>query len=166
LKQYSTDIIEYAGVKRSDALLFTMGFGLINFLFALPATTIIDAVSGGRRKLLLATFPLMSAFMLLTSMAHYFEDKAIRTPVVMLGMYLFAIAYSPGEGPVPFTYSAEWSSPFPISSRNHNNVCISYPLYVRDIGMSIATGSCYIPPFLLSFFPSFLQQLTKTVGPN
>lgn len=41
----------------------------------------------------------------------------------MTGIYLFAIAYSPGEGPVPFTYSAE-----------------CYPLYVRDIGMSIATA--------------------------
>ena len=34
---------------------------------------------------------------------------------------LFAICYSPGEGPVPFTYSAE-----------------AFPLSIRDIGMSFA----------------------------
>lgn len=46
-----------------------------------------------------------------------------RLAVVALGIYLFGIAYSPGEGPVPFTYSAE-----------------AFPLYVRDIGMSLATA--------------------------
>ena len=38
-----------------------------------------------------------------------------------LGIYQFG--YSPGEGPVPFTYSAE-----------------AFLLYVRDIGTSFATG--------------------------
>ena len=33
------------------------------------------------------------------------------------------VVYSPGEGPVPFTYSAE-----------------AFPLYIRDIGMSFATA--------------------------
>lgn len=34
--------------------------------------------------------------------------------------------YSPGEGPVPFTYSAE-----------------AFPLYIRDIGMSFATATTW-----------------------
>jgi hypothetical protein len=28
--------------------------------------------------------------------------------IIVVGICLFAVAYSPGEGPVPFTYSAEW----------------------------------------------------------
>jgi hypothetical protein len=43
---------------------------------------------------------------------------------VALGIYLFGIVYSPGEGPVPFTYSAE-----------------AYPLYIRAQGMSLATAT-------------------------
>jgi hypothetical protein len=29
----------------------------------------------------------------------------VQTALVLLGMYLFAVAYSPGEGPVPFVSS-------------------------------------------------------------
>ncbi len=36
------------------------------------------------------------------------------------------VAYSPGMGPVPFTYSAE-----------------AFPLYFRDIGMSFATATTW-----------------------
>ena len=36
------------------------------------------------------------------------------------------MVYSPGEGPVPFVYSAE-----------------CYPLYIRDIGMSVATAATW-----------------------
>jgi hypothetical protein len=50
------------------------------------------------------------------------EDNPGRVGTVALGIYLFTMAYSPGEGPVPFTYSAE-----------------AFPLYIRDIGMSYAT---------------------------
>lgn len=41
------------------------------------------------------------------------------------------MAYSPGEGPVPFTYSAE-----------------AFPLYVRDVGMSYATAVTWIFNFV------------------
>ena len=58
-----------------------------------------------------------------------------------LGIYLFDCVYSPGEGPVPFTYSAE-----------------AFPLYVRDIGMSFATGVTWFL-YVLST-PSERFQLT------
>jgi MFS family permease len=98
----------------------TIIFGFLNFLFAIPAIKLID--KRGRRALLLATFPLMTLFMLITSVSYLINDKTARSALVMLAIYLFTIAYSPGEGPVPFTYSAE-----------------CYPLYVRDLGMSFAT---------------------------
>lgn len=51
------------------------------------------------------------------------------------------MVYSPGEGPVPFTYSAE-----------------AYPLYIRPIGMSLATATTWFFNFVLSVtWPSLLQ---------
>jgi hypothetical protein len=53
---------------------------------------------------------------------------------------LYAIFYSPGEGPVPFTYSAE-----------------AFPLYIRDIGMSFATATLWFWNFVLSItWPSLI----------
>ncbi|KAI5859003.1 MFS sugar transporter [Tricharina praecox] len=132
---YSTDIISDAGVTGRNSMLFTMGFGLINFVFALPAVRIIDTVSG-RRKLLLITFPLMSVFLFLTAGAFNIksdENDKTKEAIIMLGIYLFAVAYSPGEGPVPFTYSAE-----------------CYPLYIREIGMSIATAVTWVFNFCVT----------------
>lgn len=43
------------------------------------------------------------------------------------------MVYSPGEGPVPFTYSAE-----------------AYPLDVRAIGMSLATATTWFFNFVLA----------------
>jgi MFS family permease len=101
-----------------------MGFGIINFLFAIPAVYTIDTF--GRRNLLLTTFPFMALFLLFTGFSFWIEDQTARVGCVALGIYLFGIVYSPGEGPVPFTYSAE-----------------AYPLYIRDLGMSLATATTW-----------------------
>lgn len=61
-----------------------MGFGIINFLFALPAVWTIDTF--GRRNLLLITFPMIALFMLLTGMAFYIPDVDSKTAVVSLGI--------------------------------------------------------------------------------
>lgn len=69
------------------------------------------------------------------------EDSTARIACIALGIYLFGIVYSPGEGPVPFTYSAE-----------------AYPLYIRPIGMSLATATTWFFNFILSVtWPSLLQ---------
>ena len=60
-----------------------MGFGIINFVFAIPAIFAID--SFGRRNLLLTTFPLMALFQLLTGLAFLFKGEA-QTVLVMVGM--------------------------------------------------------------------------------
>jgi sugar porter (SP) family MFS transporter len=110
------------GFSQRSGILASLGAGIINFLFALPAVYTIDTF--GRRNLLLTTFPLMSLFLFFTGSSFYIplSDGQARLACVALGIYLFMIVYSPGEGPVPFTYSAE-----------------CYPLYIRDIGMSFAT---------------------------
>ena len=73
-----------------------MGVGIINFVFAIPAFFTIDRF--GRRNLLLVTFPFLALFQLLSAIAF----KVNSNRLIIAGLYLFAVAYSPGEGPVPF----------------------------------------------------------------
>ena len=136
---YSSNVFAQGGFDTTSAFLASFGFGVINFLFALPAVKTIDTF--GRRNLLLTTFPLMSLFLLMTGFAFWIpaENKA-HIAVIALGIYLFGIVYSPGEGPVPFTYSAE-----------------AFPLYLRDIGMSFATATTWFFNFVISItFPRLL----------
>lgn len=54
------------------------------------------------------------------------------------------VFYSPGEGPVPFTYSAE-----------------AFPVHVRDVGMSWATTTTWCFNFIISFtWPSLRTAFT------
>lgn len=96
-----------AGFSDPSALGASIGFGAINFIFAFPGFFTIDRF--GRRTLLLLTFPFMGIFLLMTGLAFFIpgETSDARVAVVAMGIYLFTMAYSPGEGPVPFTYSAE-----------------------------------------------------------
>lgn len=96
----------------------------------------------GRRNLLLTTFPLMSLFLLLTGFSFWIpESSPAHIGLIALGIYLFSAVYSPGEGPVPFTYSAE-----------------AYPLYIRPIGMSLATATTWFFNFVLAVtWPSLLS---------
>lgn len=102
-----------------------MGTGILNWVFALPAVFTIDR--WGRRNLLLFTFPFLCATLLWTGFSFWFKNNKTKVGMVTTGMYLFEIFYSPGEGPVPFTYSAE-----------------AFPIHVRDVGMSWATATTYV----------------------
>ncbi|KAJ7769957.1 hypothetical protein B0H16DRAFT_1516921 [Mycena metata] len=135
---YSSTVFFQSGFSRIASLLSSFGFGLINFLFAIPAIFTIDTF--GRRNLLLSTFPLMAICLLITGFSFWSTTQKGQLAGVSLGIYLFGVFYSPGEGPVPFTYSAE-----------------AFPLYIRDIGMSFATATCWFFNFILSItFPSLL----------
>lgn len=120
-----------------------MGGGIINFLFAIPAIYTIDTF--GRRNLLLTTFPLMALCMFFTGFAFYIPGQA-QLVCVTVGLYLFMVVYSPGEGPVPFTYSAE-----------------AFPLHIRDIGMSSSTAITWGFNFIISFsWPSLVRVYGNT----
>lgn len=136
---YSSTVFRQAGFDEISALGATLGFGALNWIAAAPAIYTIDTY--GRRTLLLVTFPLMAIFLLMTGMAFFIpETSKARIAVVALGIYLHCIAYSPGEGPVPFTYSAE-----------------AFPLYVRDVGMSFATATTWSFNFIVALtFPRLL----------
>lgn len=127
------------------ALGASMGFGVINFVFALPAFYTIDTF--GRRNLLLLSFPLMSLFLFFTGFSFFIpSDTTAHIACIALGIYLFAMVYSPGEGPVPFTYSAE-----------------AYPLYIRSQGMSLATATTWFFNFVLAItWPSLLESFGPT----
>ncbi|POY75474.1 hypothetical protein BMF94_1376 [Rhodotorula taiwanensis] len=136
---YSSTIFRKAGFSEITALGATLGFGALNFVMAAPAVFTIDTF--GRRNLLLTTFPLMALFLLMTGFAFYIpESSKARIGIIALGIYLHCCAYSPGEGPVPFTYSAE-----------------AFPLYVRDVGMSYATAVTWLFNFIVALtFPRLL----------
>ncbi|KAF5351753.1 hypothetical protein D9756_007419 [Leucocoprinus leucothites] len=140
---YSAEIFAEASFTQIQALLASFGFGAINFVFAFPAIYTIDTF--GRRNLLLTTFPLMAIFLLMTGFAFWIPTSSpAHLAIISLGIYLFGMAYSPGEGPVPFTYSAE-----------------AFPLYVRDIGMSFATATLWFFNFVISItFPRLIGAFT------
>ncbi|KAF7874310.1 hypothetical protein EAF04_002982 [Stromatinia cepivora] len=137
---YSSVIFVDAGFSEVNALCASLGFGALNFFGAIPAITTIDKF--GRRWLLLFTFPLMSAFLFLTGWSFLIPEGTTRIAIVALGIYLFCLAYSPGAGPVPFTYSAE-----------------AYPLHIRSLGMSLATATTWFFNFILAItWPSMLRS--------
>lgn len=144
---YSSSIFVESNLSEIKAMLASWGFGMINFLFAIPAFYTIDTF--GRRNLLLTTFPLMAIFLLLAGFGFWIpEDKLSgRLACITLGIYLFACVYSSGEGPVPFTYSAE-----------------AFPLYIRDLGMGFATATCWFFNFILSFTWPRLKNQFKPQG--
>jgi MFS family permease len=153
---YSSVILEATkGTTRLQTLLVSMGFGLINFCFAVPAFYTID--KWGRRSLLLLTFPFLALCHLLTAIAPMgpstgksspsTTDQTTNIPVTpqwplaIVGMYLFGVFYSFSEGPVPFVYASE-----------------SMPFYIRDLGMGLVTSINWLFNFLIALtLPGFFQ---------
>ncbi|SNX87241.1 related to HXT5 - Hexose transporter with moderate affinity for glucose [Melanopsichium pennsylvanicum] len=135
-----------SGSTSRQALYASLGFGAINFVFAFPALFTIDTF--GRRSLLLFTFPQMAWTLLAAGLCFLIPEgpgKA-RLGLIALFIYLFACFYSVGEGPVPFTYSAE-----------------VFPLAQREQGMAWAVATCLFWAAVLSItFPRMLRAMTPT----
>ncbi|KAL8971911.1 MAG: hypothetical protein Q9197_003038 [Variospora fuerteventurae] len=137
---YSSTVFVEAGFGPLQALLASFGFGLVNFVFAWPAVWTID--TWGRRTLLLFTFPQMAWTLLAAGLCFLIpEDNRAHLGLIAFFIFLFAAFYSPGEGPVPFTYSAE-----------------VFPLSHREVGMSWAVATCLFWAAVLSItFPRLLR---------
>ncbi|KAJ6093285.1 hypothetical protein N7486_008574 [Penicillium sp. IBT 16267x] len=142
---YSSTVFKNAGASDTAALFASWGFGLVNFLFAFPAIWTID--TWGRRALLLFTFPQMAWTLLAAGFCFYVPGNGgAHLGSIALFIFLFAAFYSPGEGPVPFTYSAE-----------------VFPLSHREVGMSWAVATCLGWAAVLSItFPRMLWAMTAT----
>ncbi|KAL4866163.1 hypothetical protein BDV12DRAFT_199483 [Aspergillus spectabilis] len=140
---YSSTIFSQAGASETAALWASWGFGLVNFLFAFPAIWTIDTF--GRRSLLLFTFPQMAWTLLAAGFSFYIpEHSKAHLGMIAFFVFLFAAFYSPGEGPVPFAYSAE-----------------VFPLSHREVGMSWAVATCLGWAAVLGVtFPRMIQALT------
>ncbi|RMZ04857.1 hypothetical protein D0862_05177 [Hortaea werneckii] len=136
---YSSTVFRQAGASERNALIASFGFGLVNFVFAWPAIWTIDTF--GRRTLLLFTFPNMAWTLLAAGFCFYIpESNPAHLGLIAFFIYLFAAVYSPGEGPVPFTYSAE-----------------VFPLSHREVGMGWAVATCLFWASVLSIsFPAIL----------
>jgi len=109
---YSSFVFKDAGASDKQALIASFGFGLLNFIFAWPAIWTIDTY--GRRSLLLFTFPNMAWSLLAIGLSSLIKARKAHLGMMAFFVYVFTAFYSPGEGPVPFTYSAEV---FPLSHR-------------------------------------------------
>ena len=92
-------------------------------------------------------FPFLSLFLFWTGFSFWAKGNTLKVGMVTTGMYLFEVFYSPGEGPVPFTYSAE-----------------AFPVHVRDVGMSWATATTWCFNFILSFSWPHLLRAFKPQG--
>lgn len=74
------------------------------------------------------------------------EENTAHLALIALFIYIFAVFYSPGEGPVPFTYSAE-----------------VFPLSHREVGMGWAVATCLFWAGVLGVsFPLILNAFTPT----
>lgn len=139
---YSSTVFKKAGTDDYHALLASFGFGLVNFIFAFPAIYTIDTF--GRRSLLLFTFPNMAWSLLAAGLCNLIPgDGGVHLALVATFIYIFCAFYSPGEGPVPFVYSAE-----------------VFPLSHREVGMAWAVATNLFWASVLSItFPKILESL-------
>ncbi|KAE9371619.1 hypothetical protein N431DRAFT_467788 [Stipitochalara longipes BDJ] len=143
---YSSTIFKNSGFTDFQALFASFGFGLINFIFAFPALWTIDTF--GRRALLLFTFPNMAWSLLAAGLCALIDiHKTAHLALVAMFIYIFAMFYSPGEGPVPFAYSAE-----------------IFPLSHREVGMGWAVATCLFWASVLTMFLPLMFDPMGTTG--
>ncbi|GJQ13561.1 hypothetical protein GpartN1_g5352.t1 [Galdieria partita] len=117
--------------------------GFVNMVATVIVYFTIDRY--GRRTLQLVTFPIMF-LMLLMVLFSFYGDKKVNLAFFIIGVIFFIIAYSPGAGPVPWTFCAE-----------------VFPTYVRAAGTTITTFAVNAFDFALSFsWPS----MKKAWGPQ
>ena len=114
--------------------------------FAWPAVRSIDTF--GRRALLLFTFPHMAWTLLAAGLCFLIpSSNGAHIGLIAFFIFLFAAFYSPGEGPVPFTYSAE---AFPLFHRGKSspNVLSVEPNRLLIESRSRNESSCGYQPVL------------------
>ncbi|PBK68073.1 hypothetical protein ARMSODRAFT_937544 [Armillaria solidipes] len=146
---YSSTLFARAGYSPIQAMWGSFGFGLANWLFAFPAVSASSLTidTFGRRNLLLFTFPNMAWTLLAAGFCFKFipVESSARVPLIALFIAIFTVFYSPGEGPVPYTYSAE-----------------VFPLTHREMGMSWAVATCLGWASILAItLPRMLTVLTE-----
>ncbi|KAK1856991.1 MFS monosaccharide transporter [Colletotrichum chrysophilum] len=142
---YSNDFFIQGHRTLQNALLYSFGFGAVNFVFGLLAIRSID--NFGRRRWLLVTLPLMFLLLGAAALSFNIENSNVRIGIVALFIFLFAAVYSPGLGPIPFTLASE-----------------SFPMSQRESGCSVAISvNLFFAGILTIVFPSINETL-KSAG--
>ncbi|KAI2464056.1 hypothetical protein F4781DRAFT_92741 [Annulohypoxylon bovei var. microspora] len=122
-------------------MLYSFGYGAVNFFFGLPAIKTIDTL--GRRKWLVITLPVMSLFMMAAALSSLIDGNTARIAGIAVFVFLFAATYSPGMGPIPFTIASE-----------------SFPLSHREAGCAFAISVNLLFAGLIQvFFPRIFHNL-------
>jgi MFS family permease len=144
---YSSTVFSDAGYSPYDCLVASIGYGLIMFIFAFPAIWTMDTF--GRRNLLLFTFPGMALCLLGAGLCFLMpKETNARIPLIAFFIYLFAVLYGPGIGPIPSIY---FSEAFPLS---HRELGAAFTICINN-----AVGSA-----LSLTFPSLKAAITPTGG--
>ncbi|KAF4981998.1 hypothetical protein FDECE_17595 [Fusarium decemcellulare] len=149
----------FSGYGVSTGMAYSLGFGAVNFVFALIAMRSIDII--GRRRWLLSTLPIMSCFLIAATIAYALapsdksgtsdEENKPRSdmPQAIPGIifiYLFAAAYSPGLGTIPFTLASE---SFPLQNREavrkpcHTSLIPGSDSSEQGASVAIAINLCF-----------------------
>ncbi|OTA61573.1 hypothetical protein K449DRAFT_331114 [Hypoxylon sp. EC38] len=122
-------------------MIYSLGYGAINFVFGLPAIRTIDTL--GRRKWLVLTLPVMCLLMMAAALSSLHHDQTTRAALIAVFVFLFAATYSPGMGPIPFTLASE-----------------SFPLSHREAGCAFAIAiNLLFAGLIQMFFPSIYAGL-------
>jgi len=87
----------------------------------------------------------MALCLVIAGCGFLIKDPTGQLGLVTTGVYLFTCFYSPGMGPVPFSYSAE-----------------VYPVQIRETGMALATATTWIFNSVVALtFPLLIQAFTS-----
>ncbi|WFC98790.1 hypothetical protein MYAM1_001522 [Malassezia yamatoensis] len=143
----SNIIVDLGKTTNINAMLGSWGFGMLAFLFTIPAWFMIDVL--GRRSLLLWTFPFMIVCLLITGFSFWIPDSHsdAKLGLLLMGIYVYVCFYAMGIGPVPFTYCAE-----------------AFPLYIREVGMAYGTMVLWFFNAVLAITWFRMEQVMKPQG--
>jgi sugar porter (SP) family MFS transporter len=140
---YAPKILNEVGFEVGDALFYTIGIGIVNFIFTWVAIFLIDKT--GRRKLYLVGSAGMAVSMSL--LAFTFSMPEISGIVVLIFMFLFLSFFTACIGPVFWTLISE-----------------IFPNRARGTAMSIAVLTNWIFNWLVVFlFPWGFKEFGGTI---
>jgi sugar porter (SP) family MFS transporter len=141
---YAPTIFEKAGFQSHTAqLLATLGLGIINFLFTIVATFLID--KSGRRKLLLIGLAMMAInLMIVGCVFNFYSSLFLSRYILLTSIIIFIAFYAMSIGCIFWVIIAE-----------------IYPLNIRGTAMSIATMTNWLANLFITV--TFLS-LIETIG--
>ena len=120
---YAPHILQQAGfASNAAAILATAGIGLVNVLMTLVALLLMDRA--GRRMLLLGGLAVMSACLLVLTLAFAAGDSPLLGTITAVALAAYVGGFAIGLGPVFWLLIAE-----------------IFPLAYRGRGMSVASGA-------------------------